>query len=184
MSGLNTAKSICLCVTGGVAAYKAAHLASRLTQANIDVHVALTKSASNFIGNATFLALTGNPVTESVFEGNQAPYGGHIELAAKCDILAVVPATADFLAKAAQGHADCIASTVYLAFRGKVIVAPAMNSTMWNHVATQRNISQLKTDGVILLDPEDGWLSCRQNGQGRLMDIDRILTALITAAKE
>jgi len=184
MSGTDQTKSICLCVTGGVAAYKASHLASRLTQAGIDVHVALTNSASKFIGSATFLALTGNPVTESVFQGKQAPYGGHIQLAATCDILAVVPATADFLAKAAHGQADCIASAVYLAFEGKVFFAPAMNSAMWNHLATKRNIAQLKNDGVEMLEPEDGWLSCRQKGQGRLMDIDQILNTLTDAAKK
>ena len=183
MSTTAPVKSICLCVTCGVAAYKAAHLSSRLTQNGIDVHVALTQAGSRFIGSATFLALTGNPVTESVFEGDRAPYGGHIELAKRCDLLAVVPATADFLASAAQGHADCIVSATYLAFQGPVFIAPAMNSAMWSHPATQRNLRTLKEDGAQLLEPGDGWLSCRQTGIGRLQDVDDILDVLIQAVK-
>ena len=182
MSTSLSVKSICLGVTGGVAAYKAAHLASRLTQKGIEVHVALTKAGSNFIGSPTFLALTGNPVTESVFEGVRAPYGGHIELASRCDLLAIVPATADFLANAAHGKADCIASATYLAFQGPVYIAPAMNSAMWSHPATQRNVQTLKQDGIHLLEPDSGWLSCRQTGTGRLKDIDDILEILIQAA--
>jgi len=183
MSTSASVKSICLCVTGGVAAYKAAHLASRLTQDGIDVYVALTKAGSRFIGSATFLALTGNPVIETVFEGERAPYGGHIELANRCDLLAVVPATADFLANAAQGKADCIVSATYLAFQGPVFIAPAMNSAMWNHPATQRNVQTLKEDGVQLLEPDNGWLSCRQTGPGRLQDVDEILGVLIQASR-
>tara|TARA_Y100001960_G_scaffold52322_1_gene53370 strand:- start:44 stop:598 length:555 start_codon:yes stop_codon:yes gene_type:complete len=182
MSEPPTSSSICLCVTGGVAAYKSAHLASRLTQAGISVHVALSPAAKHFIGPATFLALTGNPVIESVFAGEQAPYGGHIRLASECDILAVVPATANFLAKAAQGQSDCIASATYLAFDGPVFVAPAMNATMWKKPATQRNLQQLQADGTTILHPEEGWLSCRQHGQGRLQDIDQILDFLIRQA--
>ena len=183
MSSSASVKSICLCVTGGVAAYKAAHLAARLTQDGIDVNVALTKAGSRFIGSATFLALTGNPVTESVFEGDRAPFGGHIELATRCDLLAVVPATADFLANAAQGKADCIVSATYLAFQGPVFIAPAMNSAMWSHPATQRNVQTLKDDGVQLLEPGEGWLSCRQTGTGRLQDVDEILKVLTQAAR-
>ena len=179
----DSVKSICLCVTGGVAAYKAAHLASRLSQNGIDVHVALTKAGSNFIGSPTFLALTGNPVSESVFDGDRSPYGGHIELASRCDLLAVVPATADFLANAAHGKADCIVSATYLAFQGPVYIAPAMNSVMWSHPATQRNVQILQQDGVKILEPDNGWLSCRQTGTGRLKDIDEILEILIQAAK-
>ncbi|MBA62535.1 MAG: phosphopantothenoylcysteine decarboxylase [Planctomycetaceae bacterium] len=184
MSASSSAKSICLCVTGGVAAYKSAHLASRLTQAGIDVHVAITSSGLSFVGSATFLALTGNPVIQSVFHGDQAPYGGHIQLAATVDILAVVPATADFLAKAAHGDADCIASATYLAFQGPVFIAPAMNSAMWAHPATQRNVGILKDDGVTILEPDNGWLSCRQTGQGRLKDIDQILEILIHSTRQ
>ena len=183
MPTFDSVKSICLCVTGGVAAYKAAHLASRLSQNDIDVHVALTKAGSKFIGSPTFLALTGNPVSESVFDGDRAPYGGHIELASRCDLLAVVPATADFLANAAHGKADCIVSATYLAFQGPVYIAPAMNSAMWSHRATQRNVQILKQDGVQILEPDNGWLSCRQSGTGRLKDIDEILEILIQAAK-
>ena len=182
MSTSRPVKSICLCVTGGVAAYKAAHLASRLTQAGIDVHVAITPAGLSFIGSATFQALTGNPVMQSVFHGESAPYGGHIQLANSTDIMAVVPATADFLAKAVQGNADCIASATYLAFRGPVYIAPAMNAAMWNHPATQRNLTQLQQDGVQILEPAEGWLSCRQHGTGRLKDIDEILELLILAA--
>lgn len=183
MSTPNLPKRICLCITGGVAAYKAAHLASRLTQNGVDVHVAITQAGREFIGSATLLALTGNPVIESVFQGPDAPFGGHIKLATECDILAVVPATASFLAKAATGQSDCIASSTYLAFQGSVFIAPAMNSAMWQHPATQRNVAQLVTDGVTILQPDQGWLSCRQSGPGRLQDIDAILETLSKAAR-
>ena len=176
-------KSICLCVTGCIASYKAAHLTSRLTQAGIQVQVAMTPAATEFVGATTFLALSGNPVHISVGATPEAPYGAHIHLAAKCDVLAVVPATANFLAKAANGHADCIVSATYSAFKGDVYLAPAMNSSMWANPATQRNVQQLEKDGCHILAPEDGWLSCRQQGPGRLKDISDILATLLHCCK-
>ena len=178
MNAAAQSKSICLCVTGGIASYKAAHLTSRLTQAGIQVHVAMTPAATGFVGTSTFLALSGNPVHSSVGATTEAPYGAHIHLATHCDVLAVVPATANFLAKAAHGLADCIASATYSAFDGDVFLAPAMNSSMWSNPATQRNLQQLADDGCQILAPEEGWLSCRQQGTGRLQSISDILSTL------
>ena len=155
-------------VTGGIAAYKTAALVSQLVQAGAGVSVVMTDSAHEFIGAATFAALTGRPVYTKPFDEAEFPLGSHIGLAERGEILCVVPATANFLAKAAQGLADDLLSTLYLAFKGPVIVAPAMNTEMWAKAAVQRNIAQLRTDGVTTVDPEEGWLSCRTRGAGRM----------------
>ena len=155
-------------VTGGIAAYKTAALVSQLVQAGAGVSVVMTDSAHEFIGAATFAALTGRPVYTKPFDEAEFPLGSHIGLAERGEILCVVPATANLLAKAAQGLADDLLSTLYLAFKGPVIVAPAMNTEMWAKAAVQRNIAQLRTDGVTIVDPEEGWLSCRTRGAGRM----------------
>ena len=168
---------IILAVTGGIAAYKSAMIASKLVQSGAEVTAVLTRSALAFIGEPTFAALTGRPVATQVFD-QAYPLGAHIELAQRAQLLVIAPATADFLAKAAQGLADDLLSTLYLCFTGPVLVAPAMNSEMWSKPAVQRNVSQLRTDGVHFVDPEEGWLSCRQSGAGRMADPEKILQAI------
>src|SRR5688500_9938984 len=150
-------------VTGGIAAYKTAALVSQLVQAGAGVTVVMTRAAGEFIGPATFAALTGRPVYSDVFS-NESPLGAHITLAQQAHLLCVAPATANFLAKAAQGLADDLLSTLYLSFTGPVILAPAMNCEMWAKPAVQRNVAQLRADGVSFVDPEEGWLSCRTRG--------------------
>lgn len=167
-------REIVVGVTGGIAAYKTAALVSQLVQAGAGVTVVMTSAAEQFIGPATFAALTRRPVARHVFDNAQFPLGAHIELAERAELLLVAPASADFLAKAAQGHADDLLSTLYLAFTSRVLMAPAMNTAMWEQPAVQRNVAQLRADGVQLVDPESGWLSCRQVGAGRMAAPEKI----------
>lgn len=168
-------REIVVGVTGGVAAFKTAALVSQLVQGGAGVTVVTTAAAEQFVGPATFAALTGRPVARHVFEEQQFPLGAHIMLAERAELLVVAPASADFLAKAAHGLADDLLSTLYLAFSGRVLMAPAMNTAMWEKAAVQRNITQLRADGVQFVDPESGWLSCRQVGAGRMAGPERIL---------
>jgi phosphopantothenoylcysteine decarboxylase len=155
-------------VSGGIAAYKTAMLVSQLVQAGHQVHVVMTAAAEQFVGAPTFAALSGRPVARDLLDDPRYPLGAHIELAENSDLLCVAPATANFLAKAAHGLADDLLSTLYLAFTRPVVMAPAMNNQMWSQPAVQRNVRQLREDGVILVDPEEGWLSCRKTGPGRM----------------
>src|SRR4029453_17958699 len=144
-------------VTGGIAAYKTAALVSQLVQGGAGVTVVMTAAAEHFVGQATFAALTGRPVARKVFDEVQFPLGAHITLAERAELLVVAPASADFLAKAAHGQADDLLSTLYLAFAGRVLMAPAMNTAMWEQPAVQRNVAQLRADGVQFVDPDSGW---------------------------
>jgi phosphopantothenoylcysteine decarboxylase/phosphopantothenate--cysteine ligase len=171
-------REVVLGVCGGVAAYKTAMLASRLVQAGAGVSVVMTAAAHKFIGPATFAALTGRPVCVDVFDDRDHPLGPHIDLAQRGELLCVAPATANFLAKAASGAADDLLSTLYLAFTGPVLVAPAMNAEMWGKPAVGRNIAQLRTDGVSIIDPTEGWQSCRRSGPGRMAEPETILAAI------
>ncbi len=168
-------REIVVGVTGGVAAFKTAALVSQLVQGGAGVTVVTTAAAEQFVGPATFAALTGRPVARNIFEEEQFPLGAHIMLAERAELLVVAPASADFLAKAAHGLADDLLSTLYLAFSGRMLMAPAMNTAMWEKPAVQRNITQLRADGVQFVDPESGWLSCRQVGAGRMAAPEKIL---------
>ena len=170
-------------VTGGIAAYKTAALVSQLVQAGAGVTVVLTESAKEFIGAATFEALTGRPVPRGTFGDPDYPLGAHIELARRAEVMCVAPATANFLAKAAVGMADDLLSTLYLSFRGPVVMAPAMNTEMWSKPPVERSVAQLLADGVTIVDPEEGWLSCRDTGPGRMAATERIQMAIETALK-
>jgi phosphopantothenoylcysteine decarboxylase/phosphopantothenate--cysteine ligase len=167
-------------VTGGVAAFKTAALVSRLAQENYRVSVAMTRDARRFVGPATFAALSGRPVAWRTFDP-AFPLGPHIELARRAELLCVAPATANFLAKAAHGVADDLLSTLMLSFAGPVLVAPAMNSQMWEQPAVQRNLAQLRLDGRQVVDPQAGWLSCRDQGAGRMAEPAEILRAIAAA---
>lgn len=171
-------REIVVGVTGGIAAYKTAALVSQLVQGGAGVTVVMTAAAERFIGPATFAALTGRPIARETFDEAQFPLGAHVTLAERSELLVIAPASADFLAKVAHGLADDLLSTLYLAFRGKVLMAPAMNTTMWEKGAVQRNITQLRADGVQFVDPGSGWLSCRQVGAGRMAEPDVILAAI------
>ncbi|HHM12815.1 MAG TPA: phosphopantothenoylcysteine decarboxylase [Planctomycetaceae bacterium] len=174
------AASLVIGVTGGIAAFKTAALVSRLVQDGHAVSVAMTRAATKMVAPATFAALSGRRVATRVFD-RAFPLGAHIELARGADLLCVAPASADFLAKAAVGLADDVVSTLYLAFDGPVIVAPAMNAAMWNKPAVQRNVERLREDGVELLMPQPGWLSCREEGPGRMVEPEAIRKAIEAA---
>lgn len=171
-------REILIGVSGGIAAYKTAALVSQLVQQGAGVTVVLTAAAEQFVGEATFAALTGRPVATKVFDGGRFPLGAHIELAERADLFCVAPATADVLAKGAHGLADDLLSTLLLAFDGPVLLAPAMNTQMWRKAAVERNVAQLRQDGYQIVDPEEGWLSCRQQGAGRMAAPEVILAAI------
>lgn len=170
-------KEIIVAVAGGVAAYKSAMLTSQLVQQGYGVRVVMTASAHEFIGSATFAALTGRRVVTDAFDP-QFPLGAHIELARTADLLCVAPATANFLAKSASGISDDLLSTLYLCFTGPVIVAPAMNCEMWEKPSVQRNLEQIRIDGVHVVGPSEGWLSCRSHGFGRMVAPEDIVLAI------
>ncbi len=161
-------------VSGGIAAFKTAALVSQLVQAGAKVSVVMTAAAQEFVGPATFEALTARPVYTQVFGNAEFPLGAHIGLAERAELFCVAPATANFLAKAAGGLADDLLSTLLLSFSGKVLLAPAMNCQMWEKPAVQRNVAQLRSDGLTIIDPEEGWLSCRTVGAGRMASPERI----------
>jgi phosphopantothenoylcysteine decarboxylase len=165
-------------ICGGIAAFKTAALVSQLVQADLGVRVVLTDAARRFVGSATFAALSGRPVAEQDFDDRQYPLGEHITLAEQADVLCVAPATASFLAKAAHGMADDMLSTLYLSFTGPVLLAPAMSCDMWEKPAVQRNARQLADDGAVLIGPEEGWLSCRRRGAGRMAAPETIFGAI------
>ncbi len=177
-------REILIGITGGIAAYKTAALVSQLVQRGARVSVAVTRAAQAFVGSATLTALTGRPVAADLFESQQFPLGAHIELAQRAELYCVAPATANFLAKAAHGLADDLVSTLYLAFRGPVLVAPAMNPDMWAKPAVQRNVRQLQDDGTHIITPEEGWLSCRRSGPGRMAEPERILLEIEAAIRD
>jgi phosphopantothenoylcysteine decarboxylase/phosphopantothenate--cysteine ligase len=166
-------------VGGGIAAYKAAELVRALQKRGHEVQVVMTAAAMEFIQPLTFAALTGKKVITSLFSRDSAADTlssavEHIGVAQEHDVLVVAPATADILSKFAHGAADDFLSTVHLAFTGKVILAPAMNTVMWNHAAVQENLKILASRGYAFVDPEEGWLACGTVGAGRLADPERI----------
>ena len=166
-------------VGGGIAAYKAAELVRVLGQRGHEVQVVMTRAAQEFIQPLTFAALTGRKVITGLFsQGSSqetlASAVEHIAVAKENDLLVVAPATADLLAKFATGLADDFLSTLYLAFKGKVVLSPAMNTAMWDHPATQANLQILRKRGCSIVDPDEGWLACGDIGAGRLPDPLRI----------
>jgi phosphopantothenoylcysteine decarboxylase / phosphopantothenate---cysteine ligase len=171
---------IALGITGGVAAYKAAELVRRLEQEKLDVQVVMTRSAREFITPLTFAALTGNKVITEMFGSPDAAPANvesaieHIAVAGRIDLLLVAPATADILAQFANGIADDFLTTLYLATKAPVVVAPAMNVNMWEHPATRENLERLQARGVQVVDPDEGYLACGMTGAGRLASTEAI----------
>ncbi len=168
-------KKILLIISGSIAAYKVFELISLLKNKSVDVTCVLTKSAEKFITPLSLGSVTGNKVYTDLFSLTDEIEMGHIALSRMADLVVVAPASADIIAKIASGHADDLATTLLLATNKKVIVAPAMNTKMWEHPATKRNIKQIKEDGVIVIDPEEGELACGEHGKGRLTSIEKIL---------
>jgi len=170
-------RSIVVGIGGGIAATKVATVVSRLVQKGHSVSTVLTAGGSRFVGPATFTALCGRSAIVDTYDPN-FPLGAHIELAEDADLLVIAPATARLLASCAHGLADDLLATLYLAFEGPVLMAPAMSSPMWEKAAVQRNIELLREDGVQLVGPETGWLSCRKQGLGRMSEPEQILEAI------
>ncbi len=172
---------IALGVTGGVAAYKAAELVRRLQQEKLDVQVVMTRAAQEFVTPLTFAALTGQKVITDIFAAAGAAPANvesaieHIAVAQRIDLLLVAPATADTLGKFAHGIAEDFLSTLYLATKAPVVVAPAMNVNMWEHPATQQNLAALRARGVHVVDPDEGYLACGMTGAGRLAATESIV---------
>ncbi|MGO9095404.1 MAG: bifunctional phosphopantothenoylcysteine decarboxylase/phosphopantothenate--cysteine ligase CoaBC [Bryobacteraceae bacterium] len=175
--------TVILGIGGGIAAYKAAELARALMERGVTVQVVMTRAAQEFVRPLTFAALTARKVITDLFassgEDTLSSAVEHIRVAQEAQALVVAPATADLLAKFANGLADDFLSTLYLAFTGPVVLAPAMNANMWNHPATRRNIETLRGRGHMVVDPEEGALACGMVGPGRLADPDRIAAAVL-----
>lgn len=176
-SDLGPSRRVLLGLTGGVAAYKAADLARRFVKAGADIRVVMTRAACGFITPATMQALTGNPVYTDMWDARVADGMGHIELSRDRELILVAPASANFLAKLAAGLADDLLSTLCLARRCPLAVAPAMNVEMWNHAATQRNVSRLRDDGVSILGPGAGEQACGETGMGRMLEPEQLYLA-------
>jgi phosphopantothenoylcysteine decarboxylase/phosphopantothenate--cysteine ligase len=176
---MNNKKNVVLGVTGGIAAYKAADLTSRLVKKDINVDVIMTKEATNFINPLTFEALTHNKVTVDMFTDRKYWEIEHISLAEKADLFAIVPATANIIAKIAHGIADDMLTTTLLATKSPVLIAPAMNTNMYTNPLTQRNIKTLKEIGFIFVEPAAGRLACGTYGAGKLADVEEIEKAIL-----
>ena len=170
-----TRKNIVLGVGGSIACYKAADLTSRLAQAGFAVHVVMTRHATEFVAPLTFQTLSRNPVTTGVFDEKESWHPGHIALADDADLLLVAPATANLLAKLACGIADDALTSIALATRAPLLIAPAMNGKMWLHPATQSNVETLKSRGALLIGPGEGLLACGYEGTGRLWEVASIV---------
>jgi phosphopantothenoylcysteine decarboxylase/phosphopantothenate--cysteine ligase len=179
--------NVALGVGGGIAAYKAAELARALMERGFSVQVVMTRSAEEFVRPLTFAALTGRKVITSLFsatspEDTLSSAIEHIRVAQENQILVIAPATADLLAKLAHGLADDFLTTTYLAFTGSVVLAPAMNTNMWNHPATQENLRILRSRGHVIVEPDEGILACGMVGPGRLAEPEAIAQVVAEVA--
>jgi phosphopantothenoylcysteine decarboxylase/phosphopantothenate--cysteine ligase len=165
-----TARRLLLGLTGGVAAYKAAELARLLMHDGVDVQAVMTQSACHFVGTATLQALTGKPVFTELWDASIANSMAHIDLSRNVDAILIAPASADFIAKLANGLADDLLSTLCLARDCPLLIAPAMNRQMWENAATQRNLATLRQDNVAILGPASGAQACGETGMGRMLE--------------
>ena len=173
-------KSILLIIGGGIAAYKALELIRTLKKRGIASRCILTRAGSEFVTPLSVSALSGDKVYGELFNLTDEAEMGHIELSRSADLVVVAPATADLMAKAANGLANDLASTTLLATDKPVLMAPAMNVRMWEHKATQRNLATLKDDGVHFVGPDEGDMACGEFGPGRLAEPDVIANAVVS----
>jgi len=174
---------IILGLTGGIAAYKAAELTRLFVKAGVAVDVCMTAAACRFIAPLTLQALSGRPVLTDLWHSGADNGMGHINLSRGASAVVVAPASADFLAKIANGHADDLLSTLALARDCPLFVAPAMNRQMWANAANQRNVARLVADGVIVLGPGTGDQACGETGEGRMLEPDEILAAVVASTQ-
>lgn len=175
-------KRIIVGVTGGIAAYKSCDLVSKLVKTGADIRVVMTESAQNFVSPTTFSALTGNPTSVHMFDSKESI--PHIELVHSADLLVVVPATANIIGKMANGIADDLLSTMLLAASCPVFFAPAMNINMYKHPAVQNNIQKLRGYGVLIREPDEGYLACGTTGKGRLPSTEVLFNDICSILKE
>ena len=171
-------KTIAVGVSGSIAAYKSADLVSELRRAGAEVFVVMTESATRFISSLTLGTLSRNPVLVSMWEEERGWQPGHIELADRADVLLVAPATANQIGNYANGCAPDVLSSIYLATRAQVVLAPAMNGKMYQHPSTEENLSKLRGHGVTIIEPETGELACGYEGVGRMASIETVLRAV------
>jgi len=176
-------KLVVLGVSGSIAAYKSVELARRLTQAGASVQVVMTRSATEFVQPLTFQALTYRPVEIEMFSGIDDRAAGHVSMGIHADLIVIAPATAHVLARLAHGFADDLLATTVLASSAPVIVAPAMETHMWQNAATAANVATLRSRGVRIVDPESGELASGMTGQGRLAAIERIEEEIVAALR-
>lgn len=161
-------------MTGSIAAYKSADLVSRLRKDGHEVHVVMTSDAAEFVTPLTLQTLSRQPVTTGLYDEKMSWHPGHIELADNADLLVVAPATANLIARFAHGIADDTLGAIYLATLAPVLIAPAMNGKMWQHAATQENVTTLRERDVRFIGPEEGMLACGYEGIGRLWPVEGI----------
>ncbi len=173
-----TGKRILLIIGGGIAAYKACELVRLLKKDGVSVRCVLTKAGHKFVTPMTLAALSEDKVYTDLFDLKDEAEMGHIQLSREADLVVIAPATADLMAKMAQGIADDLATTLLLATDKPVLAAPAMNVRMWQHAATRRNVGTLRHDGVYVLEPEEGPMACGEFGPGRLPEPEAILEAI------
>lgn len=176
-----TGKRILLIVSGGIAAYKSLELIRRLRERGAAVRCVLTRAGGQFVTPLSLAALSGDKVYDELFDLTDEAEMGHIQLSRDADLLVVAPASADLLAKMAQGRADDLASTVLLATDKAVLAAPAMNVRMWEHAATQANLATLKARGILVVGPNEGDMACGEYGFGRMAEPPEILAAIEAA---
>ena len=179
-----TGKRIVLGVCGGIAAYKSAVLTSKLAQAGAEVTVLMTESATRFVSPLTFQALSARPVHTSPWQHTESQDPQHINLARSADLAVVAPCTMHSLAKLATGLCDDVVTLVLSAIDRSatpVLLAPSMNTEMWNQPSTQRNVTQLRSDGFTFIEPGTGWQACRASGPGRMAEPDDIFEAVTSA---
>ncbi|MGB0192037.1 MAG: bifunctional phosphopantothenoylcysteine decarboxylase/phosphopantothenate--cysteine ligase CoaBC [Candidatus Micropelagos thuwalensis] len=174
-------KRILLIVGGGIAAYKTPELVRQLVKKGADVQCLLSKSGSEFVTALTLASVSGNKVYQNLFDLTDETEMGHIQLSRNADLVLVAPATADLMAKMAQGFANDLASTALLATDKPVMIAPAMNVRMWLHDATQRNLEILKNDGITIINPNEGDMACGETGPGRMAEPVEIMEAVAEA---
>jgi phosphopantothenoylcysteine decarboxylase/phosphopantothenate--cysteine ligase len=179
-----TGKRVALGVSGGIAAYKAAEILRGLQRAGCTVRVAMTMRACEFITPLTFRALSGSHVIVDDYAPDNPDPIAHITFSQSVELLLVAPATANIIAKFANGIADDFLTSTYLASNAPVLVAPAMNTTMWNHPSTQRNLRQLRADGVRVVEPDAGEMACGTIGPGRLSEPEQIVAAALELLRE
>lgn len=169
--------AVLLGVTGGIAAYKAADLCSKLTSMNYDVHVVMTDAARHLISDKLFFTLSRNPV---IFDLWDTPTWkpGHIEISVLASLMVIAPCTANFMGKYANGIADDALTTTAMAFEGPVLLAPAMNTRMWHHPAVQHNREILESRGTHFVGPASGRLACGDSGEGRMAEVPEIIAKI------